>query len=82
MIILKEVKNFIQDNLFKMIVTESTIYINSFKKMNTLEENHISFTTTNKIIHIYGKDLRMKKLVNQEALFSGTIDKVEVQHAK
>lgn len=71
-------KDLLKKNKFKIIVKEDSIYVNQFQRMINLEENHIYFTTLHKKIHIYGKEIKMKKLVDQEVLFMGLIDKIEV----
>ena len=80
--ILKNIKELIDNSPFKMIVEEEQIYMTQFKRMNLLEENHIFITTSHKRIHIYGKDLKMKKLINQEILLTGEIHKIEVEDAE
>ena len=79
---LKEIKNYIQDNTFKMIIKEEYIYINHFKRINLLETNHISITTQKKRIHIYGLELKPQKMVNHEILIKGQIEKIEVQNER
>ena len=80
MIILKTIKNFILDNQFKMIITEETIYISNFKRINILEETHIFLSTNHKKIHLYGNNIKMKQKVNKEVLFTGTINQIEVHN--
>ncbi|MBR3210445.1 MAG: hypothetical protein IKF71_00715 [Bacilli bacterium] len=65
-----------------MIVEEDRIYINQFQRMIILEENHICFSTLHKKIHIYGKELKTKKLVEQEILLTGIINRIEVEDAR
>lgn len=76
---MKKTKDLIMNQSFKMIVKEESIYINQFNRINILENNHIFFTTSHKKIHIYGQELKMKKLVEKEVLFTGMIEKIEVQ---
>ena len=81
MIFLKKTNIPLHNQDFKMIVKEDSIYVNHFKKIVHLEENNISFITKHKRIQLYGKNLKMKKLVDQEVLFQGSIEKIEVQDA-
>ena len=71
-------KDILHDNSFKMVLKEKSIYINNFKKMNILEDNHIYLDTKNKKIHIYGKKLKTKKILETEILLTGIIEKIEV----
>ena len=75
---LEKIKDFVKDNTFEMVVKEESIYITSFKRLISLEENFISLDTNKKRIKVYGKNLITKKILEKELLISGAILKIEV----
>lgn len=77
---LKEINNYLNDNKFRFTVYDNSIHIINFTRLITLEEEYISFKTNNKKIEIYGNNLKLKKMIDNELLLSGTIIKIEVIH--
>lgn len=75
---LDRVKNYIRDDEFRMTLYNNKINIVNYKLLISLEDNYISFKTINKKINIIGKDLVLKKLLDNELLIKGTINKIEV----
>ncbi len=61
-----------------MIIDEDSIYIVNYKRLLSLEQNSISIIIPKKKILIYGKDLVLKKIVDEELLIKGSINKIEV----
>lgn len=77
-IMLDQLRNYMEDNTFRFTIYENKIHIINFQKIITLEENEIAFTTKNKMVKIFGKDLNLKKLLKDELLIIGNINRIEV----
>ena len=74
-----DIKTFIKEP-FQMILKEESLYITNYKDIFLLEKNHIGIHTEKNTIHIYGPQLKMKKIVDKELLLKGNISKIEVQY--
>lgn len=72
------VKEYINDNEFRLTVFEDRVYAMNYLKIVSLEEERISFLTTKGRIIIKGKDLCLNKLLDDEVLISGTVSNIEV----
>lgn len=71
--------NYLSNKKYKMIIDEQSIYIVNYKILLSLEENYISLLTNNKKIEISGNKLKLKKIVENELLIKGFINKIEVK---
>lgn len=72
------VKEYINDNEFRLTVFEDRVYAMNYLKIVSLEEERISFLTTKGRIIIKGKKLCLNKLLDDEVLISGTVSNIEV----
>lgn len=79
---LDKLYNFIDDNEFRLTVYENKIHIINYKRIISLEKNYISLKSNNKKIAIFGNNLSLNKLLNNEMLISGIITKIEVNNDK
>lgn len=70
--------NYLNNKEYKMVIDEKSIYIVNYLKLLSLENNFISVQIPNKKILIYGKELILKKIINEEVLIKGIIKKIEV----
>ena len=77
---LDRITNYINDNTFRFTVYENTIHVVNYKRILILEEDRISFQSTNQIIKVEGEGLILKKILNQEMLITGKIYKIEVSY--
>lgn len=77
---INQISNYIQNKTFYFTVFKDKIHIQNYKKIITLEENYLSITAENQRINITGKEFTLKKLVDNELLISGIINKIEVIH--
>lgn len=76
---INKIGNYLNNNKYKMIIDEETIYIVNYKRLLSLEDNYISLLTNNKKIEVSGKNLKLKKIVENELLIKGLINKIEVR---
>lgn len=68
---------YITNNNFKLIYTTNTLDIVNYEKINYMEDNKISLSTENQTIIINGKDLRVKKMLDDEIMIVGSILTIE-----
>lgn len=69
--------NYITDNDFKIIYTNNTLDIVNYEKINYMEDTKISLSTKKENIVIAGKDLRVKKLLDDEIMVVGNFITIE-----
>lgn len=75
---LDKLNNYINDKEFKFTVYENKIHVINFKRIVTLEDNHISLLSQNKKLNINGINLILEKLLDNEMIIKGNINKIEV----
>lgn len=74
---MENLKTYLNDNRFKLNVSNNSIYIDNFINIDTLNEDKIALKCKEFIISIEGKDFTIKKLVDQEILFTGEISNIK-----
>lgn len=67
-----DIRNFIDNNSFKIIIYENIIDIINYEKIIDISNDSIK-VMTNKIIDITGKNLCIIKLLDNEILIKGNI---------
>ena len=77
---LDRVKNYINDNDFKITIYENKVHIMNYKLLISIDKNYISLKSYNKKIKITGDKLIPKKLLDNEILLIGNINKIEVDN--
>lgn len=75
---LKKLKNFIEDSDFSISIYKNKINIINYKKIVSLSSNDVSVILDDSKIKITGKNLSLMKLLDQEILIVGNINKIEV----
>jgi len=70
--------DYINDNEFRFTVYENKFNVVNYKRILSLEDNYISIQSKNQKITITGSDFILNKLVQDELLVSGKINKIEV----
>lgn len=70
------IKEYIKDSSYKIHITNNTTYIDNYKSIDTLNDNLIILTFDTFKLKIEGNDFIIKKLVDQELLFSGYITNI------
>lgn len=74
---LKTAKNFILENQLKIIYIEDKINIVNYKNVTGFDSNKIIIETDTKLVIVSGENLVISKLLLDELLISGNIQKVE-----
>ena len=75
---LNRLKEYINDNEFRLTVFDDRVHVINFLNIVSLEEERISFITNKGRVIIKGKNLCLNKLLDDEVLISGTIMNIEV----
>ena len=75
---LNMLKEYINDNEFRLTVFSDRVHVMNFLNIVSLEEERISFLTSKGRVIIKGKNLCLNKLLDDEVLISGTIMNIEV----
>ena len=75
---LDRLNNYIDDKKFKLIYEDNLIDIINYTRLITIENNYVSLYINNKKIIIKGKELILKKLLDNELLLNGKVTSLEV----
>ena len=75
---LDRLNNYIDDKKFKLIYEDNLIDIINYTRLITIENNYVSLYINNKKIIIKGKDLILKKLLDNELLLNREVTSLEV----
>lgn len=75
-------RTFIQDEEFQVNYSNKKLNIKNYTKINYLEESRISLNFQGGTIIVYGTNLRIKKLLEQEILVDGNIENIELKRVK
>lgn len=71
--LINDVRNFIVDNEFQIVVKNNFVDIQNFDLIDTINESTIIVTTEKKKIKIKGKSLTVNKLLSDELSIKGKI---------
>lgn len=72
------VKNYIEDNNYKITITNKYTHIYNYESIINISDNVIEILYRTKNIKIYGKNLLINKLDKKEMLIIGEFMKVEL----
>ena len=75
---LNKIKDYINDQEFRMTIFNDRIHIINYLKILSLEDERVSFLTTTGRVIIKGKNLCLNKLLDDEVLVSGKVLNIEV----
>ena len=74
---LNKIKDYINDQEFRMTIFNDRIHIINYLKILSLEDERVSFLTTKGRVIIKGKNLCLNKLLDDEVLVSGKVLNIE-----
>lgn len=74
---LKSINRFIKNNEFSINILNNLININNFIDITILESNKIVLEIPNGYLRIFGSNLIIKKLLDNEIVIIGTISSLE-----
>lgn len=72
------IKEYINDDEFRLTVLENRIYIINYLKIISLDDDRISFLTKKGRVIIKGSKLSLNKMLDDEVLISGVVSNIEV----
>jgi hypothetical protein len=72
-------KEYIKDSSFKIHITNNNTYIDNYISIDTLNDNLIILIFDTFKLKIEGNNFIIKKLVDQELLFSGYINNINFE---
>ena len=75
--IFNNVRNFINNNSFKIVIYDNLIDIINYEKIIDINLNNIKIKS-NKVINIIGKDLSIIKMFDNELLIKGIIKDINI----
>lgn len=78
---LEKISNFVNDKEFRFTIYENQIHIINYKKIISLEDDKIIIQGNQKIINIKGNNFKLEKLLNEELLCIGQVQRIELQDA-
>ena len=70
--------NYIRDNKLKIFLTNNSVNIVNYEKILDISDEIINIMNNNKIIKINGHNLKLNKLLDNEVLITGHINKIEL----
>ena len=74
---LKSINKYLKNNEFSINILENIIDINNFIDIIVLEPNKIVLSIPSRVLKIYGSDLTINKLLDNEITITGTIKAME-----
>ncbi|MEG0994843.1 MAG: YabP/YqfC family sporulation protein [Bacilli bacterium] len=75
---LKTIKNYIYDKDFRILIINNQLNINNYKQVKTIDSSFIEIEYDNKLLTVRGSDLVLTKILNDELLIEGIINKIEM----
>ena len=75
---MKKIISFIKNNDLKIIYTNNSLNIINYDKIIDVTDNNIKLIKDNKVITVNGNKLRLSKLLDNEILIIGIINKIEL----
>ena len=70
---------YINDNSFKVSIINNSINIDNYTDIISIESNRISLYNKDKIVVIKGKNLELKKLLDNELFITGNIKSIDLE---
>lgn len=74
-----DLRNYISDVEFRVNLYKDKVHIVNYTKIVTIEKTRISIRYSSGMLIIKGKDLALKKLLDDEILIKGIINSVELE---
>ena len=79
MVFVFDLRNYISDVEFRVDLYKDKVHIVNYTKIVTIEKSRISIGYSSGMVIIKGKDLALKKLLDDEILIRGIINSVELE---
>ena len=76
--IIKKISHYIKDNDLKIVIVNNSINVINYDNILEVNDNLVNLIKDNKIITIKGSNLKLNKLLDNEVLIQGLINKIEL----
>ena len=73
-----ELRSFVSDKSFKIVVLENSIYINNYVDILLFDDDKMIIKSKNKLLKITGNNLLITRLENNEMQIKGNIKTIEL----
>lgn len=73
------IKNYLNDNKFKLNITNKTIHIDNIQTISKLEDNIISLNFEDFKLTIEGNNFAILKLIEREILLTGEVKYIKFE---
>ncbi len=74
---INKIINYIKDDNFKIVFINNSVNIVNYDNILEIKSDVITIEKEKKIVLIKGEDLRLNKLLDNEILITGLINKIE-----
>ena len=78
--LLDKVKKYVVDDEFCLSLYGKTIHIENYTKIISLEDNRVVVLSLQKKVTILGNHLHVSRLLDNEMLLNGEVEKIEVEN--
>lgn len=75
---INKIINYIKDNKFKIVYINNSVDVVNYDKILEVNDDSVRLIKENKIILIKGNELKLSKLLDNEILITGIINKIEM----
>ena len=75
---IKKIVNYIKNDSLKIIYINNSVNIQNYNKIIEISDTFVRILYNNEIIVIKGNDLKLNKLLDNEILITGIINKIEL----
>lgn len=75
-------RDYILDEEFQILYLKEKVNIKNYLKINYMERERVSLAYSNGSVIVYGRNLRIKKLLDSEILIEGNIETIELKQEK
>ena len=75
---MRRIINYIKDKNFKIMYLNNSVNVVNYDKIVEIKSDVITLLKEDKLIFIKGNDLRLNKLMDNEILIVGLINKIEL----
>ena len=80
--LLQNISTYLRNDSYNINISQNNIYINNYTKVNNISDNNISIIVDNSLLIIKGNNFKITKILNNEILFNGQINTIEITYLK
>lgn len=80
--LLQNISTYLRNDSYNINISQNNIYINNYTKVDNISDNNISIIVDNSLLIIKGNNFKITKILNNEILFNGQINTIEITYLK